>query len=184
MAEEGDERNIYGFASESDFDRASRAIRYAEAEMRGSQEHRRPGSSSSPNTLTVQVQEDANADGYYRGQFTYYDVAQQSWVLHGDCFIFGINGEELKFSPATRYHGREIGHVRMLSDLGSFLPLVEVIVGVIPEEPPLDSGSGGGVIIPVPINIRCDPDTEEITYEIASYRITIVDGRLVMEVIE
>lgn len=49
---------------------------------------------------------------------------------------------------------------------------------------PETSGSGGSVSFTVPTNIRCDPETEDIIWDTVTYRILLVNGNLIVDVVE
>lgn len=121
---EGDESKVYAFNTKADFDRAARAIRYAESRMRGEPAVKNgPDWLRSPTVVHVNVTAGVDADGYYPSEFTYYDDEQEDWVTlddDGDCLAFGINDETLEAD--TRYKG-------VIAGYKNDKPIVAVTVG-------------------------------------------------------
>src|SRR5574339_848691 len=104
---DGDERNIYAYSSEEDFDRVGRAMRFAEKAMRGSLEdgpfERLPKQGMD---VFVLVQSDKDSYGFYGGQFILFDNELGEWVTFGiTCRVADLNGRSLRYSPPTRYSG-------------------------------------------------------------------------------
>jgi hypothetical protein len=115
---------VWGYTSEDDFDRASKAIRFAESLMRGRHDPRAPHRPKvEPNEVTVIVKSLVTVDDYEygKGKFTYWDESEVEWVeTDFECYAYGLNDETLEVGK--RYHGRTVSSLEDLS-------VVEVTVG-------------------------------------------------------
>ena len=169
----GDESNAYAFNSEEEFNRASRAIRFAEKAMRGAPDGGFARMPKQGMDVFVLVYAPAGAN-VYNGYFTLYDGTNVRWEVFGSCKVIELNDAGLQYDPPTRYAGTVVAATAQ----------GEAIVAVETRDLRGGSGSGGGNILPIPTNIRCDPTTEDIVFDYQSYRFSIVEGEIVVEALD